>query len=342
MSLKTVDNYNPLYDQDSVPSSAKNERYFTMVSAEFAETDISAVVKENSNSSPLEKMEDEEKTTDTSDATISSPDIGNEHTNISFNFIDSSSSPNCRYANEQTVYETENVTDACDEVTTESLTMDSELSPNENICWAGNEESSTSPPHYVNALPIHTHAQSTSELDIVTSPTISYPRHNPTADVSLAFEMVDDTSAPPKLQNPYSGYVCESGSSDMCQSGSGYVCDSSSAYVYESELKDVTTMTMLDPENDRHADASGPVKHLSLEYLHLPSGEHCEGMNSFGQTNSYSSGYLSEEHAKSRYMPRETVFSQQSSSSNPSLRMTHRVRDLGDGYVDVMASNDSD
>ena len=318
MSLKTVDDYNPFYDQDLVSSSIESERYFTAVSADFAETDISSIVKEKSNNLSLEEMKEEEKTDDTPDANISSPDFGIEYANISFNFIESSSSPNYRCDSERTVCVTKSVTDACDGVITESLTMDSELSPNEDICWAGNEESSTSPPLYMNALPFHTHAQSTSELDIVTSPTISYSRHNPTADVSLAFEMVDDTSAPPKLQTPYSGYVCESdGSTTAIQS-------------------------TLNLDRHIHTDSSGPVKHLSLEYL-SPS-EHCVGMNSFGQTNSYSSSYLSEEHAKSRYMPRKTVFSQQSSSSNPSLRMTRRVRDLGNayGYVNVMPCSDSD
>ena len=299
-------------------SDIESKLCFPKVPAEFAETDISSIVKENSKSClALEETMDDVKTTDTVDATISSPDIGNQY---SENVIKSSIS-NCRYVNEKIIYE--NVTDACDKVTTESL--DSEHSPDEDICWAGNKERSASSPLYVNALPVQTHAQSTSELDDSTSPTISYPRHNPTADVSLAFEMVDNTSAPPKLRSVRPGYV------------------------HESELNAGTSIDMqssLNPDRHTHVDPSGPVKHLSLEYLHLqPSASGrctCEGMKSFGHSHqTSSSGYLSEEYAKSRYMLRETSFGQQSFSSEPSPQMTHKVRDIGDGYVDVMAC-DSD
>ena len=86
------------------------------------------------------------------------------------------------------------MTNACDEVTTESVTVESELSPNEDLCW-------TPSPLYVNDFPGPTLAQSTSGHDDSISSTISSPPHNPAAEVSLAFEMVDATSAPPQLQN---------------------------------------------------------------------------------------------------------------------------------------------
>ena len=126
----------------------------------------------------------------------------------------------------------------------------------------------------------------------------------------------------------------------MFKSSSGYVCDSSSAYVYESELKCNATMAMpsyLNPEGDRHTDACGPVKHLSLECLRLPPSDRCEDLVHSYQTATYSSGYLSEEHVKSRMASTsETILCQCPFSMNHSPPMTHKIKDLGDGYVDVM------